>query len=372
MEKTSFTFSQEGNVIKAKGSLDAEGSAQLTAYLKNAAAGAVMAVLDFQEVTYISFAALRSLLRARQDGLQFFIINAQDSVAVRFEDSGVSSFINICRKPKALDRSRYTFFGRSFLSQAFNSDDGDSMIKIYGERVPAWLVAQEKAVARAVTVFGLPTPLVGSLYREGCESALEFERIEGKKSFSRIMADEPDRLEEMSLRFARMCKKLHSTPCDTDIFPARINFYRQALSQCKDISESVRKNATAFLDSIPESTTCLHGDMQMSNVITSPAGDMWIDLSDFGYGYPMLDLGMLYFQARLNKEEIMQNLFHFGQETMDKFWPVFIREYFGVSTPEEIAEADRSIVPYAALHMIYLGATYGFESWMFDFIEKVF
>lgn len=353
------------NIISFKGFLDAKGADSLVSSMKED----YVCFLDFSDVTDVNFAAMRSLLRFRQAGHPFRIINASSAVAEKFEDSGVSSFIDVCRKARKLDMSKYEEFGASFLSRAYNSDDGDSMIKIYGKRVPKWLVAQEKAVARAVMVFGIPTPLVGTLYEDGDNTALDFERIEGKRSFSRIIADEPERLEEMSRRFAVMCKKLHETECDTTSFSDRSVYYRQAVENCKEFTLEEKQKVLAFIDSVPKKTTCLHGDMQLSNVITNDVDDLWIDLSDFGYGNPMFDMGMWYFQSVLNIEERARNLFHLGMEDLGRVWNFFVEEYFGADTPEKKEAVRAEVEPFAALHMLYLGSTYGFEPGMTDFIR---
>lgn len=356
----------DGLSLKVSGVLDGIGVDAIVPFLSDD----TIYTLDFEGVTDIKFSALRALLRLRRSGKRFIVINASGPVVERFEDTGVSNFINVCRKPRHLDIEKYEEFGAGFLSTTFYNEDGDSMIKVYGPRVPRNLVAQEKSIARAVMLFGIPTPLVGTLYEDGDKMALDFERIEGKRSFSRIISEEPDRLEEITVKFSKMCKQLHSTPCDTNIFSDRSVFYRKAVIECKDFSDDEKKKILEFLDGVPAATTCLHGDMQLSNVITSGKDDMWIDLADFGYGNPMLDLGMWYFLANLNPEHLMQHIFHFGRETMDKVWDVFLREYFGANTEAERSAVNKSIEPYAALHMVYLGSTYGFEPGMVDYIKS--
>ncbi len=361
-----FEFRLEGTVLRLAGRLDGEGAAGL----ETAMSADNIYTLDFAEVGSVNFAALRALLNIRKSGRKFGVVNASNEVAELFEDTGVSSFVTVCRKPKPLDMSKYVEFGQSFLSKAYNSTDGDSMIKVYGENVPMEVVEREKIVAKSVMLFGIPTPLVGSLYADGNFKGLDFERIEGKRSFSRIISEEPERLEEMTVRFARMCRELHSKECDTNVFADKTFFYRQTILNSKEITDEEKQKALAFLDSVPAKTTCLHGDMQLSNVITNGKEDLWIDLSDFGYGNPMFDMGMWYFLARLNDPRITENLFHFGQDTMDRIWPVFIREYFGADTSEKQAEVDAQIVPFAALHMLYIGTIYGFVPGMMDFIRE--
>lgn len=348
------------------GKLDAKMAQELVASLKKDD----LKFLDFSKITDINFAAMRTLLNARKGGAKFSIMNACDIVAEKMEDSGLTTFISVTRNPKPLEIDKYEEFGKSYLSVAFNSKDGDSMIKVYGANVPRWVAAQEKSVARAVMTFGINTPLVGTMYVDGDKTGLDFERIEGKRSFSRIISEEPERLEEMSRRFARMCKKLHETPCDTNIFNDRAVFYRRALATCTAFSKEEIAKAMAFLDSVPKATTCLHGDMQVSNVITNEKEDMWIDLSDFGYGNPMLDMGMWYFLTNLNNEAHAQNLFHMGKDKMKEIWDFFLDEYFGADTQAKKAEVEEMIKPFAGLHMTYLGSVYGFEPFMIGLIRK--
>ena len=316
--------------------------------------------LDFEDVDAIHFAALRKFMNARRAGCRFCIINACDAVVDRFVDSGVGTLIDVCRKPKPLDLSRYEEFGASYMSKAYNCDDGDSMMKLYGPGVPRETVFREKTVARAVMLFGLPTPLVGSVSEDGGRTALDFERIHGKRSFSRIISEEPGKMEAIARRFARMSRQLHETPCDTAVFENRVLAHRQAVINCRELTDADKEAFLSFADSIPAATTCLHGDLQPSNVITTGLEDLWIDLGDFGYGYPLLDLGMLYFLTRLTTEERAMQLFHLDCASLARFWDAFAEEYAGARTPEQKQAFEQEVVPYAALHMIYLGTNFGF------------
>ena len=366
MEQKSNIVTNEGDLLCVSGKLDRQGAEELVALMEP---GKIY-TFDFSEVTDINFAAMRTLLRNRQGGLQFAIINANDNVVERMEDTGVASFVSICRKPKNLDMSKYKEFGGSFLSKSFNSNDGDSMMKLYGPYVPHRMVAQEKVIARAVMKFGIPTPLVGTIYKDGDNMAVDFERIEGKISYSRMIANNPDCLEEVTIRFAKMCKELHSKPCDTTIFPSRKSTYRNTIAISKYFNDEEKAKALAFLDAVPDETTCLHGDCQMSNVITTGKEDLWIDLADFSYGSPMFDMGMWYFLSKLGTEENAHKVFNFGKDLLDRIWDIFVREYFGADTPEKVAAVEAEVQKFAALHMIYLITTYFPEPNMVEYIKE--
>lgn len=359
------SIEKKGSLIVASGVLDAPTAERLVKEMKP---GSIY-MLDFSAVEDVRFAALRMLLNARKGGAKFTVVCAPDAVAEKFEDTGVSAFVSVSRKPKQLDMSRYVEFGESFMSKAYNSTDGDSMIKVYGSRGSLAQVAREKAVAKSVMLFGIPTPLVGTIYHDGEHWALDFERITPKRSFSRIISEEPERLEEITVKFAGMCRQLHETPCDTVIFSDRRQIYRSTIEPSEAIPDGIRSKALAFIDRIPEATTCLHGDMQPSNVITTGKEEMWIDLADFCYGYPMMDLSMWYFLSNVAPEGLMMHLFHLGKEEMKKIWDIFCREYFGTSDTAILQQKEAEIRDYCILHMIFLGCQSGFEPFMMPIIE---
>ena len=362
---THITLRPEGRRIFVKGKINQEAIEPI----REAMTANAIFCLDFSEVEEVNFGAMRGFLNLRKNGLPISIVNASDAVTEKFEDSGLSTFVSICRKAKPLDMSIYEEFGESFMSKAYNSADGDAMIKVYGKRGSLEMVTREKAVARAVMVFGIPTPMVGTIYSDGEKWALDFERIAGKRSLSRIISEEPERMEEITVLFAKMCKDLHATPCDTAVFSDRRAFYRSIIAPSNAISEDNRRKVLAFIDRIPAATTCLHGDLQPSNVITNGKENLWIDLSDFAYGYPLMDLAMFYFLSNVVTEQIMIHLFHLGKEDMRKIWDIFCREYFGTSDAAVLAEKEEEIKRYCILHMVYLGCLAGFEPFMVPIVE---
>lgn len=364
----SCTWTTEGSYITLQGVVDGIGAEKLVSNLDTKQ----IYTLDFDQVADIKFAGQRSLLRCRQSGQRFCIINAADSVAEKLEDSGVASYINVCRKPKPLQIKKYQEFGASFMSKAYNSEDGDSMIKVYSDHGSLPMVAHEKAMARAVMMFGIPTPLVGTLYSDGNAYGLDFERIVGKRSLARIISEEPERLEEIAREFARMCKQLHNTPCDTAVFPSRSALYREHILSCKAIDDNIRQKMTAYMDTLPETTTCIHGDMQIGNIINNGKENLWIDLGDFSYGNPMLDFGMTYFQMCVLPEDHIQKLYHITKAQAQQVWDILIDEYFKPQSAEETQAIEGQIQKICAIHMTYLVSLGGLFDFMLRFIKEQF
>src|SRR5574344_2124358 len=308
--------------------------------------------LDFSEVEDINFGAMRALLRAFKDGYKFCIINANPIVLLRLENGGLTKYISACNAPIKIDMSHFVQSGDGYCGVSYFSDDEDSMLKLYNSFIADNVIEQEKRIATRAFQLGISTPLAGAIVTTGTQKGILYERIKGKRSFSRAIADEPEKLEFYARRFARMCKELHSTECDTVVFPSAVRNFERELEHNKAFTEDQTKKILDFLHSVPVRTTCLHGDMHIGNVITTGKEDLWIAMSEFSYGNPMFDMSMFYIACTQDSEEFTMEYYHVNNEMMLKFWKVFACEYYGIKE-SELEAVNESLKPYAALRMVY-------------------
>jgi len=255
-------------------------------------------------------------------------------------------------KPELIDLGDYEESGDGYTAISYNHKDGKRMMKLYAEYMPISEPERELKMAWSIMELGLHIPRALRLVTDGKRVGVEFERISPKRSFARIISQEPERLEEYAAEFARQCLKLHATPCNTAVFTSVKDHFNEVIEASRDFDPEQKSRLHAFVEQAPDATTCLHGDMHIGNIITDGKQEWWIDLADFRYGHPYFDLGMLYFVAVSNpSDELAQKLFHVSHAQMLQVWEVFARTYFG---PEaDLAEIDRLIQPYAALYMIH-------------------
>lgn len=272
-------------------------------------------------------------------------------------------------EPELISLDDYEESGDGFTAVSYFSKDGKRVLKLYSDFIPQSVPDRELSVSKALVSMGLETPPALRLVTDGTRIGVEFERIPGKRSFARAISQEPERLEEYTRQFARMCKRLHSVPCDTEVFsPVEYRFLK-AVNDSKAYNEDQKGKIASFIRSIPPATTCLHGDMHIGNALISDGQEYWIDLADFAYGNPIFDMGMLYFVCfGHNDEELMQKLYHISVAQMRRVWDIFVDEYYGPDcNPDEI---KRSIAPVAALYMIFVGNRCELLPGMEEFIEK--
>ena len=211
-------------------------------------------------------------------------------------------------------------------------------------------VKHEYDVSKAVEALGLTVPQVFRIVRVGDAYATISQLVKDKKSLSRICHDEPERTEEMARLLCQKGKELFSTPCNTDYFPSRKEQVLWSIDHASYVSTKNRKLIRSFAETIPDKTTCVHGDFQTGNIIQSGDYFYWIDLDRFAYGDPMFDIGHL-FQICIVYAPMkrVQDIFHMTLDQFNRFWDAFATEYTG---KEDHSEFDCLAGKFACLDVI--------------------
>lgn len=247
--------------------------------------------------------------------------------------------------------------------------DESYMLKMYNASYPEKMITSELEVAQKVFAMGIPSPEPGCLVTDGKRIGIRFKRITGKRSYARMISDEPERLEEYTREFARFCSKLHSTPCPQGLFPDAKEQFRYFLNYDSVFNADEKDFMNAFIDIIPQCNTAVHGDMHIGNLIsTLPKGAPmsrehivnFIDLGLFSCGCPLLDIGMMQIVCLFSDEQFRRESFHLTGEQTRNVWDIFVDEYFFSqdraaekwfgpgATPQAVFDG---ILPYACLKM---------------------
>ena len=248
----------------------------------------------------------------------------------------------------------YIQTGEGGTALTYTHKDGLSLAKLYNPGFEADRAKAEFLTARAVFELGIPSPEPFRLITDGQRSGAEYELIKNKRSYTRIISQEPERLEEISLKFARMAKELHAKQADT----TRLQSYKQRIANFyheKDmVPEDYKQRVLKFLDTVPDTPRCLHGDLHIGNIITDGQRDLWIDLGEFAYGVPEWDLALLWTMCHNMPGDRVEHIFHITHEMMMAHWDIFFPAYLGTSDPQAIHEATQRLLPYYAAKVPYI------------------
>ena len=256
-------------------------------------------------------------------------------------------------KYEKINLEDYIQTGEGGQALTYTKKDGSSLAKMFMHGLGSETVEHEFLISKAVYEAGIPCPKPIRLVTDGERFGGEYEVIAGKRSFTRIISQEPEQLEPLTLKFARLGKQLHATPANTEVFPDMKEVIRPWIEKSTCISEPLRARLLATLDSLPSPKTCLHGDFHIGNIITDGKKDYWIDLGDFSYGAPEWDLSMNLYLAYYMSPENMDLLFHLDPATFRKHWSILVRTYYGVQTLEEQQACEKNLLKYTALKLLF-------------------
>lgn len=269
--------------------------------------------------------------------------------------------------------------------------DPSMMVKLYNTDYPRDTIALEHETARKVYDLGIPSPEPGEIVTDGERLGIRFRRIRGKRSYSRMLADEPERCDEFAREYARYCKMLHSTKCPEGVFPDAREQFLHMLDSDTAFTRDQQKVIADFIRSVPDYSTAVQGDMHMGNAIsTLPLGAplsaphevYFIDLCYFAHGCPLFDLGMLQNICLFADDDFRFGDFHVHGDITKAFWISFVDEYF--FGPEKLGEkwfgpgvsyegVNEGLMPYYSVKMLLVEFNLGFMPPIYaDLIRKTF
>ena len=263
--------------------------------------------------------------------------------------------IKIMEIYKLIDLNDYVQTGEGGTSLTYTHKTRHTMAKLFNLVNEAELAEKEFLTARAVFEMDIPTPEPLQLVTDGERRGVEYELISNKRSFTRIISQEPERLEEISLAFAHMARELHTQKVDTSRFTSVKERLRRFYQEKGDlVTEEYKEHALNFIDKSPDADTCLHGDLHIGNIITDEQRNFWIDLGQFSYGEPEWDLGWMWTICNQIDGKRSDFILHLTPETLKAHWNIFIAAYLGTNDQKAIGQYTRRLMPYYAVRLPYM------------------
>lgn len=262
-------------------------------------------------------------------------------------------------KATLIDISDYEYAGEGAVGQSYNLKSNPRvMMKLNNADVPVGGAVNELQFAQKVYDAGIPTPKPGELVTDGNgRYGVQFERIVGKKSYSRATSDDFANVDKYAREFGQLCHDLHQIHIPAGVFPDVKCKYLGYLLTNKHFTPEEKIRVEAFIKSVPDSDIANHGDLQYSNAIRveNPDGSVskyFIDLGDFSTGHPYTDLGQVLLCTLYDSEEFLRETFHLNSAQAREFWRHFVKGYFGEDADPDVWE--RILRPYAGLKVLLI------------------
>lgn len=161
-------------------------------------------ILDASALEYISSAGLRVILRLRKDNPTLRLINVSSEVFEVFEMTGFTEMMSVEKAYRQVSVEGCEEIGRGANGTIYRVDK-DNVVKVFNDPDSLDDIQHEREVARLALILGIPTAISYDVVRVGDSYGSVFEFLNAT-SFSRMIADEPEKLDWCVQEYVKMLK----------------------------------------------------------------------------------------------------------------------------------------------------------------------
>lgn len=304
-------------------------------------------IIDAGKLEYISSVGLRMVLKLKKTVDDTRIVNVSLEVYDIFDMTGFTDIIEVKKAFREISVEGCEIIGKGGHGTVYRLD-GDTIVKLYGEKEPLDEIEREISYSKKAFVYGIPTAISFDLVKCGSCYGVVFELINADTLSNRLCA-EPERFEEYSEKYSAIVKKLHETEADTGIFSNVKELYNK---WADDMLAYYTPDEVAVLheviNSIPDSNTFIHGDIHPKNIMVQDGELLFIDMADLTYGHPIFDYAGIALTHILAKAYAKQ-LFGIDADTLENLYNNMIKANFPDRTEEEHEKIKKVIMGYAGI-----------------------
>jgi len=281
--------------IKLHGRIDSSNAAaveeEMLETLKGCTSSSV--VLDADDLEYISSAGLRIVLRLRKLHPELKIINVSSAVYEVLEMTGFTEMIPVTKGYRKLSVEGCEVIGQGANGKVYRLDP-DTIVKVYYNADALPEIHRERELARKAFVLGIPTAIPYDVARVGDSYGSVFELLNAK-SFSKLIAAEPQNLAKYVELYVDLLKKIHSTEVKPDDMPDQRAVVINWVNFLKDYLDSAKwEKLHAMVEAIPVDHHMLHGDYHTKNVMMQNGEVLLIDMDTLAQGNPVFEFASIY------------------------------------------------------------------------------
>lgn len=307
-------------------------------------------IFDGSDLSYISSIGLREFLHlAKKHDVNLLIDNVSKDVYEIFEATGFSKIVKVRKPLNYVDVSNLEEIGHGAFGSVYKLNN-EQVLKVFvGEQCRERLDAIVDNT-RIAFVNNIPTiiPFETVITDKGLGLVSEY-------IYSDVLSvkahEEPKRIPEYAGLMADMSKILVSTKLEGN----SLRYYKEKIaSDIADIKYMMTEDEydllKGYLELVPNSDSCVHGDFHARNVMMMDDEVVLIDMDDFGRGHPVWDIAGLILPYKICVErpdlvkltfdlpdelpydDFFCSLYNLTREEATLFFNEFIDRYFhGIS-----------------------------------------
>ena len=341
--------------IRLNGRIDSNNAASVEKDILDqlAGKGGDPVTLDAAGLQYISSAGLRVILRLKKSLGNLRIVNVSSEVYDILDMTGFTEIMSVEKAYRVVSVEGCEVIGEGANGKVYRIDQ-DNVVKVYKNADALADIQHEREVARLALILGVPTAISYDVVRVGDSYGSVFELLDAR-SFARILAEEPDRMEWCVKEYVDLLKKVHSITVPEGKLPSTKEDVLAGIRRMVDsLPEGCGDKLLRMAEAIPESSRMIHGDYHTKNIVLVGDEVLLIDMDTLSVGHPIFELSQMYNSYVGFSEynpDIVLKFQGYDATIAREFWRRSLRAYLGTNDDRRVAEVEDKIrcVSYADL-----------------------
>ena len=331
-------------IIKLRGRIDSNNAAEIENGIMEQLSGhdGAPVEIDASELEYVSSAGLRVLLRVRKTHPDMRITGVSSEVWEILDMTGFTEMMEVEKAYRVVSIEGCEEIGRGANGTIYRIDR-DNVVKVYNNADALSDIRHEREVAKLALILGIPTAISYDVVRVGESYGSVFELLNAR-SFSKILANEPERMDWCVKEYVDLLRKIHATVVPEGKLP---DMRETALSWARFVRDHIPAEAgdklIALIGAIPHDDHMIHGDYHTKNVELQNDEVLLIDMDTLSVGHPIFELASM-FNAFIGFSEYdhdnIKRFQGFDFETGSAFWHKTLAAYLGTQCETKIREVE--------------------------------
>ena len=310
-------------------------------------------VFDMQNLEYISSAGLRVLLRLKKDYPDIRLTGVNPEVYEVLDMTGFTQMMTVEKAYRVVSVEGCEEIGRGANGTIYRIDR-DNVVKVYNNADALADIQHEREVARLALILGIPTAISYDVVKVGDSYGSVFELLNAR-SFAKILAKEPEKLDWCVKEYVDMLKRIHGTLVPAGKLP---DMKETALKWAKFMQdylpEAAGKKLLALVETVPHDDHMIHGDYHTKNLELTENEVLLIDMDTLAVGHPVFELASIYNSFVGFSEydhEVIKRFQGFDLQMGLTFWKKSLAAYLGTDDETKLTEvADKArIIGYTRM-----------------------
>ena len=299
-------------------------------------------VLDAGKLDYISSAGLRVVLRVKKTHPDMTIIGVSSEVYEILDMTGFTDMMTVKKAYRVVSVEGCEEIGRGANGTIYRIDQ-DNVVKVYNNADALADIQHEREVAKIALILGIPTAISYDVVKVGESYGSVFELLNAR-SFSKILAKEPDKLDWCVKEYVDMLKKIHGTLVPAGKLPdMRETVVDWAAFMKEHLPEKAGEKLYALVEAVPHDDHMIHGDYHTKNLELQGDEVLLIDMDTLAVGHPVFELASMY-NAFIGfseyDHEVIKSFQGFDFETAVSFWNKVLAAYLDTEDEARIREVE--------------------------------